>query len=270
MSSIPGLLVVIAHPDDEATFAGTLAKYASAGAKVTVVCTTNGGGGVSSNELGALNLAEIRRHELVSACHALGITDVRFLEGLGEGEHLGRHNYATVVEEHTLTIQGLIDQLHPDAVISFGPDGVTGHQTHVMVAELTRRAVEGARHRSRLLCIGFSPSQVEHMLTWLDAQTGTLEAYAEEVRRQPNIGSEVPVLLAVPDDELTFAISVAGFHPARRAALGAHVSQGGGGSILDIFLVNDTEYFRCDDFAPGEGRQNDIFVGLLAQDLIDG
>ena len=39
------VLAVIAHPDDEATFAGTLALAARAGAEVSVVCTTNGGGG---------------------------------------------------------------------------------------------------------------------------------------------------------------------------------------------------------------------------------
>lgn len=41
------LLVVLAHPDDESfPMGGTLAKYAAAGAQVTLVCATRGEAGI--------------------------------------------------------------------------------------------------------------------------------------------------------------------------------------------------------------------------------
>jgi LmbE family N-acetylglucosaminyl deacetylase len=41
------LLVILAHPDDESfAIGGTLAKYAAAGARITLICATRGEAGI--------------------------------------------------------------------------------------------------------------------------------------------------------------------------------------------------------------------------------
>ncbi|MEO6091001.1 MAG: PIG-L family deacetylase, partial [Umezawaea sp.] len=91
LTSPPRLLLVHAHPDDESLWTGgTIARYAATGAHVTVVTCTLGEEGEiipaglrelaadAADQLGGYRVAELR-----SACAALGVTDHRFLGGIG-------------------------------------------------------------------------------------------------------------------------------------------------------------------------------------------
>ena len=73
----PRVLGVFAHPDDETLCAGgTLAKYASAGADVRVVCLTKGGAG-QIRDAGAATratLTTVREREFHAAGKELGLT----------------------------------------------------------------------------------------------------------------------------------------------------------------------------------------------------
>src|SRR5262249_15488009 len=75
------ILAVFAHPDDELSAGGTLARYAASGAHVTLVCVTRGEAGEISDPGLATRetLAEVRTQELLTAAKALGLSDVRFL-----------------------------------------------------------------------------------------------------------------------------------------------------------------------------------------------
>lgn len=86
------ILFVHAHPDDETVSGGaTMAKYAEAGAQVTLVTCTLGEEGEiyvpslsmlapgQADQLGGYRLVELER-----ACAALGVTDHRFLGGTGQ------------------------------------------------------------------------------------------------------------------------------------------------------------------------------------------
>jgi N-acetylglucosamine malate deacetylase 2 len=77
------LLAVFAHPDDESlAMGGTLARYARAGVKVSLVCATRGEWGLISDPTLASreNLAEVREEELRSACRVLGVSSLHFLD----------------------------------------------------------------------------------------------------------------------------------------------------------------------------------------------
>ena len=82
-----GLVLVHAHPDDEALgTGGTIAKYSSEGAHVCLITCTNGEAGEIAEvpELGTVEeirprLGEIRRAELEAACRELGEVDLRML-----------------------------------------------------------------------------------------------------------------------------------------------------------------------------------------------
>ncbi|HRI57316.1 MAG TPA: PIG-L family deacetylase, partial [Anaerolineae bacterium] len=65
------ILAVFAHPDDELSVGGALARYAAEGVAITLVCATRGEAATiySPPEYGATpeNLAEIRTRELECA-----------------------------------------------------------------------------------------------------------------------------------------------------------------------------------------------------------
>jgi len=78
------VLSIHAHPDDqEFTVAGTLAKWARAGAEILTVCLTRGDAGSNQftpADMTRPRLAKIREEEQRAACRVLGIKDVVFLD----------------------------------------------------------------------------------------------------------------------------------------------------------------------------------------------
>jgi len=75
------VLVVTAHPDDmEFGSAGTLAKWADAGAEITLCIATDGSTGTQDADLIGEKLSELRRAESRAAAEVVGITDLVWLD----------------------------------------------------------------------------------------------------------------------------------------------------------------------------------------------
>ena len=131
------LLVVLAHPDDESfAIGGTLAKYAAEGARVVLICATRGEGGVIG--LSPEAAGRLRERELRRAAKTLGIAEVRLL---------GYRDGAVAVADPDDVIRVLVDamrELQPQAVVTFGPDGISGHPDHVAIHRLTTLAFDQA------------------------------------------------------------------------------------------------------------------------------
>ncbi|MEO0698802.1 MAG: PIG-L family deacetylase, partial [Pseudomonadota bacterium] len=85
-SSPPGVLVILAHPDDEITIAPVLTRIARDGGKVTLIFATSGsaGPGISGMAPGE-DLARLREDEGRCAAFALGLDEPIFWQ-LGDGE----------------------------------------------------------------------------------------------------------------------------------------------------------------------------------------
>ncbi len=116
-------MVVFAHPDDaEVHCAGTIARWAEAGKKITYVVMTRGDKGTQDPAMTPAALAEIRREEQLQAAGELGVKKVFFLENPdGELEvTLERRKVLTrLMREHQPEILITHDpwmryQLHPD------------------------------------------------------------------------------------------------------------------------------------------------------------
>ena len=123
-SDRPRLLAVFAHPDDETFLAGgTLAKYAAEGFEVFLLCATRGQLGQKGeyNDLNPTEFSLLRQRELESACRALGIHQPLFLDCADQ--HLGKDCWDSATRE----IVQAIRRIRPDVVITFGPDGISGH-----------------------------------------------------------------------------------------------------------------------------------------------
>lgn len=126
------LLVILAHPDDESF--RTLAKYAQEGADVFLLTATKGEAGIPGKS--ATEAAVIREAELRRACAELGINPPIFLDWQ-DG------TLADMPDEPG--VQRLLEQvrqIQPDVIITFGPDGISGHPDHLAIHRWTTLTFE--------------------------------------------------------------------------------------------------------------------------------
>jgi LmbE family N-acetylglucosaminyl deacetylase len=139
------MLAILAHPDDESFAAGgTLAKYAHQDVQVILLCATRGEAGipgVKPEETG-----DIRERELRKAAEHLGI-EVYFL-GYQDGE-LAQTKPETLLE----TVTCWIDLVQPQVILTFGPDGVSGHPDHVTISHIVTQAYDLSYSKGLLLYI---------------------------------------------------------------------------------------------------------------------
>ncbi len=134
---------IFAHPDDESVCAGgTLARYAGEGADVRVVSLTRGGAGQIRDAAVATRgtLPSVREGELRRAGDELGLAGTRCLD-LEDGT-LDRVD----PEELVAIATSLLEELQPDVVITFGPDGFSGHPDHAAVGAAVTAACFARQH----------------------------------------------------------------------------------------------------------------------------
>jgi LmbE family N-acetylglucosaminyl deacetylase len=143
------VLGVWAHPDDETYLSSGLMMLARrAGRRVVCVTMTRGEHGTDDpGRWPPERLARTRDHEIRAAMAVLGVEEHRCV-GLEDGTLAGvdRGMGVRLVAE-------LVAEVRPDTIVTFGPDGMTGHPDHQAVAgwvEAAWRAIRPAR-RPRLL-----------------------------------------------------------------------------------------------------------------------
>lgn len=142
------ILGVWAHPDDEAyLMAGTAMTATARGSRVACVTATAGEAGETADEIRwpQARLADIRRQEMADSLGVLGIDDHEWLH-LPDGG-LPSIETARGVE----LVAAAIDRVRPDTILTFGPDGMTGHPDHATVGEWSTRAVAAAGPDIRVL-----------------------------------------------------------------------------------------------------------------------
>jgi LmbE family N-acetylglucosaminyl deacetylase len=142
------ILGVWAHPDDEAYLSGGLMAMArDAGSRVVCVTATRGEQGTTDPVAWPPErLAAERTGELARSLEILGVTEHHWL-GYADGG-CAKVPAAEAVER----LCGLIEQAAPDTVLTFGPDGITGHPDHQAVAAWTAAAFDlAAPPTARLL-----------------------------------------------------------------------------------------------------------------------
>jgi LmbE family N-acetylglucosaminyl deacetylase len=132
------LMVIVAHPDDESfPIGGTIAKTVAEGGEVMLVTATRGEAGISG--LSPEESGRLREQELRAACDVLGVSALRFLDYV-DGT-LDRVDAHTAIDR----LIALMRAFCPDAIITFGPDGISGHPDHVTVHHWVTAAFERAR-----------------------------------------------------------------------------------------------------------------------------
>ena len=140
MDELGTVLGVWAHPDDETyLMAGLMARAVRNGSRVVCVTATRGEGGSTDEErwpsstMGAVRVPGARERPGAAGRHGahwLDHLDVDMdtpLDGTG---------YAQVL--------ALVEEVRPDSILTFGPDGMTGHAAHMSVCDWSTRAHDAA------------------------------------------------------------------------------------------------------------------------------
>ena len=202
------LLGVWAHPDDEAYLAGGLmAAAVDAGSRVVCVTATRGERGTRDpGTWPPARLAQVREAELAASLAVLGVSEHRQL-GYPDGGCA-----AVPAVEAVDRLAALVAEVGPDTVLTFGPDGVTGHPDHRTVSAWATAVVRRS-----------GPGRAPRLL--YAAKTGAWCDRFAALHRA--IGAFPPGLPArVPADQVAFEFVLAGDLLDRKlAALMAQASQ---------------------------------------------
>jgi LmbE family N-acetylglucosaminyl deacetylase len=132
------VVVLVAHPDDEAfAHGGLLARAAARGAAAQVVCLTAGEGGRPRQPrrpgVDEERVAELRAAELGAACASVGAAEPCML---------GARDGSVDASDEALLEQvvGALRALAPTLLCTCGRDGVYGHRDHLASLQLAQAA----------------------------------------------------------------------------------------------------------------------------------
>jgi N-acetyl-1-D-myo-inositol-2-amino-2-deoxy-alpha-D-glucopyranoside deacetylase len=285
MSSRQRLLLVHAHPDDETITCGaTMARYAAAGADVTLVtCTLGEEGEVLLPELAHLaadatdQLGGHRLTELDAAMRALGVADYRILGGAGTYRDSGMMGTPANDAPHCFwradllaaatPLVAVIRETRPGVLITYDDFGGYGHPDHIQAHRVAMYALVLAE------CATFRPDLGEPWSVPKVYWTAFPRSVITDGIRRLRERGETSGFAAMDPDDLPFtvddalvttAIDGSAFADQKLAAMQAHATQ------IDLtsgfFAISHellgTEYFRLVRGGSGAGRETDLFAGL--------
>jgi LmbE family N-acetylglucosaminyl deacetylase len=278
----PTVMVVHAHPDDESSqTGGTLAHYAAQGYRTVLVTCTDGaqGSAADGSQPGQPGhdrnlVARTRSAELRRACDALEISDTF---ALGHRD-TGLSSAADPQSYSCLPLGPLVAQmlrmmrmLAPDIVVTYPPDGLSGHpdhiRTHDVVAAAHARLVDDAtnagysRMPPPLYYISLSARRLEALRSSIHARLGP-DAWAP------------PSSMAVDDRAITTVIDVDPYWDKKLQALAAHASQPDAAGLLSVFKAHSDTSGKVEEYVraypppqPGAPVSTDLFLSTDDTDV---
>lgn len=225
----PALLAVFAHPDDE-TFrpGGTLALLAQRGVKVHVLTLTRGDAG-SCGEPPLCTPDELpvmRARELRCACAALGIQPPRVLD-YPDG-HLTEADPEWVIAE----ILAVVRQVRPQVLLSFGPDGLSGHPDHIAIGQCAAEAYARCGEVAALYTLAVPRSLAEQM--------------------------EMRQVHPVPDEQITLRVDISPAWEAKQAAMACHATQRSATPLMSAPEARQQLFFGREYFVRAACRHPDL------------
>lgn len=284
--TIPGLLAVHAHPDDEViATGGVLADAAARGLRVKVVTCTDGrrgeivGAGMDPEEVRP-RLAEVREGELADALAALGVTEHAFL-GYHDSGMMGVEGnldpdsfWQADLHDAIGRLVAQIRDFQPSVVVTYDAFGGYGHPDHIQTHRVTVLAVEAAAMqvlypdagppwRTPKLYYSSFPKSAIAQANQMFLANGLPSPFGEDV-------DPADIAMGTEDALITTTVDVSAHLQAKQVALRAHVSQ----IAADSFFLNvpdemvsgfyGTEWFvrRHSSVSVPDGMETDLFAGL--------
>ena len=225
----PCILLVHAHPDDEASSTGgTIARYAEAGVRVVLVTCTEGELGDSPDGLApdhddhdTATVVAHRAAELDESCRILGVSrSVRL--GYHDSGMMGWPQndspasfWQTPIPVAAARLAALIDEERPQVVITYDEKGFYGHPDHIQANRITVAALDLVEERPRLYYATVPHSAFARIGEIVRASGVEVPEDLEEERTD----------IGTPDEQIGAIIDVSDYTAKKRAALAAHASQ---------------------------------------------
>jgi LmbE family N-acetylglucosaminyl deacetylase len=155
VATLGTILSIWAHPDDETYLAADIMATArDLGQRVVCASATAGEHGTADPATWPpTRLGQVRRWEAAAAMAVLGVTE-HHIFGLPDGG-LADHDHQGVAWAGRL-----LDDVAPDTILTFGPDGMTYHPDHIAVHRWVTQAWHQLGRRARLL---YATTTVEHL-----------------------------------------------------------------------------------------------------------
>ena len=265
------LLLVHAHPDDEAiSTGGAMMKATADGHRVVLVTATRGEVGEIYNmdeEATRPHLGEVRTVELENAARILGVNRGEFLDyrdsgmvGTADNENPKSFHQAPL-DEAAAKLAAILREERPDVVVTYDSDGTYGHPDHIKAHLVTNAALDLLEKE------GWPPSKLYYAAIPRSLMKSFMEQLPEEARRQER--ESTITIPGTPDELITTRVDVGDYVDRKREAFAAHVSQNDPNSWFATMadqiyrLAFGTEYYRLARGKPGsELPENDLFVGV--------
>jgi LmbE family N-acetylglucosaminyl deacetylase len=135
----PPVLAIFAHPDDERVIGPLLSRLAREGRETHLVIATDGSKGVRdfAHIPAGGKLAAARTKEANCAANRLGVRRLHIL-GLPDG---GLASFDVLAKLRS-GLAAIIDSLRPAVIITFGPEGGTGHPDHRLVGDVVTQIIQ--------------------------------------------------------------------------------------------------------------------------------
>ena len=264
------LLLVHAHPDDEAiSTGGVMMKAKAHGHRVVLVTATRGEAGEIYNmdeESSRPRLGEIRTEELKAAGEILGVDRTEFLGYRDSGmvdtadNKDPRSFHQAPLDEAAAKLAVVIRDERPDVVVTYAEDGVYGHPDHIKAHYVTNAALDLLQRE------GWEPKKLYYTAIPRSMMEEFMKQMPEEAAQQQNTNMRIA---GTPDELVTARIDVHDYVGDKRNAFGAHSSQNDPNSWFTTMasqiyeLAFGTEYFQLVRGTPGsELPESDLFAGI--------
>jgi LmbE family N-acetylglucosaminyl deacetylase len=186
------ILGVWAHPDDETYLcAGMMARAAAAGDRVVCITATRGelGSPDEARWPSGAPLAAVRTKEMAGALTILGVTEHHWLDYPDGG-------CADVDQDEAVRrVTAIMEEFRPDTVLTFGPDGMTGHGDHKAACRWATAAFEAVAPSGSVLAYATNSPE------WLAEFREPLDRF------NVFMGAEPP---STPRDEQLFSLLLEG------------------------------------------------------------
>jgi LmbE family N-acetylglucosaminyl deacetylase len=223
------MMVVVAHPGDEAFgFGGAIAQAAASGAYTVVVCATRGRfdprlldkapapGGRNRHYTRPVvwrNLDTVREDEARRSVALLGVRVLRMLDYAEED--LANVDFDELVGRLVEPIR-----MHrPEIILTFGPEGVSGDSDHAIIS----RAVDAAFDRAAEP-LAYEDDLEEDQVAWRAAKLYQLVVPPEQL---DGLGDRAPESYGSEGGAATVSLELGEASALKLAAITRHVSQTG-------------------------------------------
>jgi LmbE family N-acetylglucosaminyl deacetylase len=215
------ILLVFAHPDDESSgVSGTVKKYTQQGVPVDLITATRGEKGSRLDVPENIDTGTAREAELRAAAAIMGIRNI-YLLGYQDGE-LDKADINKVVDK----ITDIIRRVEPEIVITFGPDGISGHSDHLTVSKAVTKSFE------KLSAEGKGPRKL-YYVTIAESALPNADDFDVVTR---------------PDEEVTLSTDISEYFDSKIQALSAHRSQQDARDLIEIFKEGEESGFAQKEY----------------------